>query len=70
MKSIVLYYSRTGKTAAAANAIADKISAEIVEIKDIKSRKGFIGWIKAALDARGMKTTQIEPNIVNKYCKY
>ena len=65
MKSIVLYYSRTGKTAIAAKAIADKISSEIIEIKDLKGRKGFIGYIKAALDARGMKTTPIEPNTIN-----
>ncbi|MGB9979137.1 flavodoxin family protein [Methanobacterium sp.] len=65
MKSIVLYYSRTGKTAVAAKAIADKISSEIVEIKDLKGRKGFMGYIKAALDARSMKTTPIEPSTVN-----
>jgi len=65
LKSIVLYYSRTGKTAVAAKAIADKISSEIIEVKDLKSRKGLIGWIRAALDARSMKTTQIEPSTVN-----
>ncbi len=65
MKSIVLYYSRTGKTAATAKAIADKTSSEIVEIKDLKNRKGFLGWIRAAMDARGMKTTQIDPDTVN-----
>ena len=65
MKSIVLYYSRTGKTAATAKALADKLSSEIIEIKDLKGRKGFIGYIKAALDARGMKTTPIEPNTIN-----
>lgn len=65
MKSIVLYYSRTGKTAAVANAIADKLSSEIIEIKDLKGRKGVIGYIKAALDARGMNTTPIEPSTVN-----
>lgn len=65
MKSIVMYYSRTGKTAATAKALADKLSSEIIEIKDIKGRKGFIGYIKAALDARGMKTTSIEPDTIN-----
>ena len=65
MKSIVLYYSRTGKTAATAKALANKLSSEIIEIKDLKGRKGVIGYMKAALDARGMKTTPIEPNTVN-----
>lgn len=65
LKSIILYYSRTGKTAAAANATANKISGKIVEIKDLKNRNGIIGWIRAALDARGMKTTKIDPSTVN-----
>ncbi len=65
MKSIILYYSRTGKTAAAAKAIADKTSSEIVEINDLKNRKGILGWIRAAIDARGMKTTQIDPDTIN-----
>lgn len=62
LKSIVLYYSRTGKTAIVAKAIANKISGDLVEIKDLKGRNGFIGYIKAALDARGMNTTPIEPD--------
>lgn len=65
MKSLVLYYSRTGKTEIVAKAIANKLSSEIVEIKDLKGRKGFMGYIKAALDARGMKTTKIEPSTIN-----
>ena len=65
LKSIVLYYSRTGKTAVAAKAIADKLSSEIVEIKDLKGRKGLMGYMKGALDARGMNTTQIDPDTVN-----
>ena len=65
MKSIVLYYSRTGKTAATAKALADKLSSEIIEIKDLKGRKGVIGYMKAALDARGMKITPIEPSTIN-----
>ena len=62
LKSAVLYYSRTEKTAVAAMALADKISGDLIEIKDLKSRKGIIGWIKCAMDARGGKTTQIKPS--------
>ena len=65
MKSIVFYYSRTGKTATAAKALADKTSSELVEIKDLKNRNGIIGWIRALMDARGMKTTQIEPDNID-----
>lgn len=62
LKVAVLYYSRTQKTAVAAKALADKLSGDLIEIKDLKNRKGIIGWIRAAMDARGEKTTDIEPS--------
>jgi len=62
LKAAVLYYSRTGKTAIAAEALAKKIDGDLVEIKDLKSRKGIIGWLRAGKDAGGGKTTQIEPS--------
>jgi len=65
LKSAVLYYSRTEKTAVAAKALADKISGDLFEIKDLKSRKGIIGWIRAIMDARGLKNTQIEPPTID-----
>ncbi|HML05185.1 MAG TPA: flavodoxin [Methanobacterium sp.] len=65
MKSAVLYYSRTEKTATAAKSLADKISGDLFEIKDLKSRKGIIGWIRSAMDARGLKTTQIDPSTID-----
>ncbi len=65
MKSAVLFYSRTQKTAFTARAIADKISGDLIEIKDLKNRKGIFGWLRAALDARGDKTTQIDPSSID-----
>lgn len=49
----------------AAKALADKVSGDLIEIRDLKNRRGIIGWIKAAMDARGAKTTRIEPNTIN-----
>lgn len=61
MKAAVLYYSRTGKTSTAAEALAEKTEGDLVEIKDLKNRKGMLGWLRAGRDASGGKTTQIEP---------
>lgn len=60
-----MYYSRTGKTATAAKALANKISGDLIEIKDLKNRMGIMGFIKAAFDARGSKITNIEPSNVD-----
>ena len=65
MKTAVFYYSRTGKTQVAAEALAEKISGELIQIKDLKNRKGIIGWLRAGRDARSNKTTQIEPSYID-----
>jgi flavodoxin len=39
MKSLVVYYSRTGKTRLVAQAIAEALNATLVEIKETKPRK-------------------------------
>ena len=62
MKAAVLYYSRTGKTAIAAKALADKIDGNLIEIRDLKNRKGVLGWLRAGRDGGGSKTTEIEPS--------
>ena len=65
MESAILYYSRTGKTSVAAKALANEVSGDLIEIRDLKNRTGIIGWIRAAMDARGVKTTQIEPDTLD-----
>ncbi len=65
MKSAIIYYSRTQKTSIVAKAIADKISGDLIEIRDLKNRNGILGWLRAAFDARGDKTTTIEPSSID-----
>ena len=60
MKSLVLFYSRTGNTGKIANEIAVKLNSDIEEIFDKKNRKGIFGYLAAAKDAATKKFTQIE----------
>jgi len=60
MKTLVVYYSRTGHTKALAQEIGTKLGAEIDEIADKKPRKGVIGWLGAGKDATSGKPTEIE----------
>ncbi|MGF7118549.1 flavodoxin family protein [Methanobacterium oryzae] len=62
MKAAILYYSRTGKTAIAAKALAEKIGGDLIEIRDLKNRKGVLGWLRAGRDGGSSKTTDIEPS--------
>ena len=57
MKTLVVYYSRTGKTKSVAEKVAAELEAEIEEIVDLKNRNGRFGFLKAGYDAtRGNKT--------------
>jgi len=65
MKTIILYYSRTNKTASIANALAEEVSADIVEIEDLKKRSGPLNYINASMDAVRENKTTIKPPTVD-----
>jgi flavodoxin len=61
VKSLVVYYSRTGVTKFVAQTIAAELGSDIEEVVDLKSRKGKLGWMSAGMDASRNKETQISP---------
>jgi flavodoxin len=65
MKSLIVYYSRTGKTRSVAETIAAELGSYIEEIVDLKNRDGKIGWMSATQDASRGKETQIAPTKKN-----
>jgi flavodoxin len=61
MKSLVVYYTRTGKTKFVAETIATQLGADIEEIVDLKKRAGTLGWIMSGKDASRKSLTGIAP---------
>ncbi len=59
MKTLVVYYSRTGNTKFAAETIAAEIGADIEEVIDLKNRQGRLAFLSAGRDAMQGKETQI-----------
>ena len=59
MKTLVLYYTRTGNTKFVAETIAAELGADIEEVTDLKKRQGTLGWLSAGRDAMGAKETEI-----------
>ena len=59
MKTLVVFYSRTGNTKFVAEEITAELGADIEEIVDLKSRDGKIGWMSAGRDASGNRQTKI-----------
>ena len=61
MKSLVIYYSRTGNARFVAETIAAEIGADIEEVIDLKNRKGPLGFLSGGFAARRSKETEIVP---------
>lgn len=61
MKTLVVFYSRTGLTKKVANKIAEKLGADTEELYDLRDRSGVIGYIKSGHDARKKKFSEIKP---------
>jgi flavodoxin len=59
MKTLVVYYTRTGNTKFVAETVAAELAADTEEIIDKKKRQGMLGWLSAGRDAMGQKETEI-----------
>jgi flavodoxin len=61
LKSLVVYYTRTGNARFVAETIAAEIGADVEEIVDLKKRSGALGFLSGGSDARRGKKTEIAP---------
>lgn len=65
MKTLIVYYSRTGTTKKVAEMLARKLEADTEEIKDTVNRSGVIGYLKSGRDAMKRSLTVLETVIKN-----
>jgi flavodoxin len=65
MKTIILYYSRTRKTALVSKILAEKVDADLIEIRDVTKRTGVVNYLKSSIDALREKKTRIEPEKID-----
>ncbi len=49
--TLIVYYSRTGKTRMVAEKLADMLDADIEEIREVKGRSGRMGWFVGVKDS-------------------
>ena len=61
MKSLVVYYSRTGNAKFVAETVAAELGSDIEEVIDLKKREGKLGWMSAGRDASSGEQTEIAP---------
>jgi flavodoxin len=61
LKSLVVYYTRSGNARFVAETVAAYLGADIEEVIDKKNRGGPLGFLNGGRDARAGKETEIEP---------
>lgn len=59
MKTLIVYYSKTGTTKKLAQMLAKELNADTEELIDKKKRSGIIGWIIGGRDGMKRIPTQI-----------
>jgi len=65
MKTLILFYSRTGITKKIAENLTNSLGADIEEVFDTVNRSGVFGYMRAGKDAISKKLTIIKPLIHN-----
>jgi flavodoxin len=65
MKTLLVYYTRTGNSKFAAETIAAELGADMEEVVDLKNRKGRLAFLSAGRDAMQGKLTEIEQTTKN-----
>jgi flavodoxin len=65
MKTVILFYSRTRKTALVAKALAEEVNADLIEIRDVAERMGILNYLRSSVDALREKKTHIEPDDID-----
>jgi flavodoxin len=59
MKSLVVYYSRSGNARFVAQTIAAELGSDVEEVVDLKNRGGVLGFLSGGFDAMRGKETKI-----------
>ncbi len=61
MKTLVVYYSRTGRTRKVAERLAQLLDADLDELHEARSRSGFFGFLVGGRDAWLERETNLAP---------
>ena len=60
MKTLIVYYSRTGTTRKVAHELAEALSADIEELKERANREGAKGYLQAGRDSMRKRPAELE----------
>jgi len=61
MNGLIIYFSRTGRTRKAAEAIQEITGFDLEEIKEKAGRVGALGWLRSGMESTRRMLPQINP---------
>jgi flavodoxin len=61
MKSLIVYFSRTGNTRKVAEAIHGLLGGDLVEIREAGGRGGPIGWLRSGMESIRKMLPRLQP---------
>jgi flavodoxin len=61
MKTLIVYYSKTGTTKILAEKLSHELKADIEELIDKKKRTGIFGWLSGGRDGMKKIATELAP---------
>ncbi|UCD44221.1 MAG: flavodoxin family protein [Candidatus Bathyarchaeota archaeon] len=59
MKTLIVFFSRSGRTRRLAEEIEGRLGSDIEEIRESKGRGGAIGWLKSGMESTRMMLPKI-----------
>lgn len=65
MKTLIIYYSQGGTTDLVARALAKKLKADLLRVRDLKNREGFANKLLSSINAFRETKTDIVPASVD-----
>jgi len=65
MKTVIIYFSESGNTKIVAKTLSKNLNADLIEVRDLKNRNGFIGKVFSSVDAFRENKTDITPTSIN-----
>jgi len=65
MKTIIIYFSGSGNTRIVAKTLSENLSTDLIEVKDLKNRKGLFGSITSGIDAFRENKTTTSPETID-----
>lgn len=65
MKTVIIYFSKSGRTKTVAKTLSENLDTDLIEVRDLKNRNGFVGKVFSSIDAFRENKTDITPTNID-----